>query len=112
MQRHRQPIEPGFLQSPVLAGDKKIADQAVVDRLAENNQIVFRYSDREGNPAKGNFPLNPNGSVADIAGICDSTGRIFGLMPHPEAYNHFTNHPDWTRIKEEKKREKLELFMQ
>jgi phosphoribosylformylglycinamidine synthase len=44
--------------------------------------------------------MNPNGSLVDIAGICDPTGRVFGLMPHPEAFNHVTNHPDWTRNKE------------
>jgi phosphoribosylformylglycinamidine synthase len=43
------------------------------------------------------YPWNPNGSVANVAGLCDPTGRIFGLMPHPEAYLHFTNHPRWTR---------------
>jgi phosphoribosylformylglycinamidine (FGAM) synthase-like amidotransferase family enzyme len=46
------------------------------------------------------WPLNPNGSLKDVAGICDPSGRIFGIMPHPEAFNHFTNHPDWTRKKE------------
>jgi phosphoribosylformylglycinamidine synthase len=45
------------------------------------------------------YPANPNGSVDGIAGICNSTGRIFGLMPHPEAYLHYTNHPRWTREK-------------
>jgi phosphoribosylformylglycinamidine synthase len=50
------------------------------------------------------FPFNPNGSLCDIAGICDPTGRIFGLMPHPEAYNHWTNHPDWPLLKEKLKR--------
>jgi len=50
-----------------------------------------------GAPAGGRFPWNPNGAMGDIAGICDPRGRIFGLMPHPEAYNHITNHPDWTR---------------
>jgi phosphoribosylformylglycinamidine synthase len=43
------------------------------------------------------YPDNPNGSVAAIAGICDPSGRIFGLMPHPEAYLHRTHHPRWTR---------------
>ncbi|RPI70437.1 MAG: phosphoribosylformylglycinamidine synthase, partial [Desulfobacteraceae bacterium] len=52
----------------------------------------------------GKFPLNPNGSLFDIAGICDETGRVFGLMPHPEAYNHPTNHPAWTKEKELRKR--------
>jgi phosphoribosylformylglycinamidine synthase len=58
----------------------------------------------DGGPADLRFPFNPNGSIYDIAGICDPSGRIFGLMPHPEAFNHWTNHPDWTRIRERKKR--------
>ena len=58
----------------------------------------------DGRSADLKFPFNPNGSVYDIAGICDPSGRIFGLMPHPEAFNHWTNHPDWTRIKETRKR--------
>ncbi|MCF6248287.1 MAG: phosphoribosylformylglycinamidine synthase subunit PurQ [Desulfobacula sp.] len=83
---------------PIRHGEGKfIADQSVVDALIAKNQVVLQYADEKGNPANGEFPLNPNGSMADIAGICDGTGRIFGLMPHPEAYNHFTNHPDWTR---------------
>jgi phosphoribosylformylglycinamidine (FGAM) synthase-like amidotransferase family enzyme len=68
--------------------------------LADNHQIAMQYALPDGQPADGAFPHNPNGSLADIAGICDPTGRIFGLMPHPEAYNHVTNHPDWTRLKE------------
>lgn len=43
------------------------------------------------------YPWSPNGSVDAIAGICDATGRIFGLMPHPERYTHPTHHPRWTR---------------
>jgi len=83
---------------PVRHGEGKfIADQKIVNALIDKNQVVFQYADNNGNPANGQFPYNPNGSMADIAGICDATGRIFGLMPHPEAYNHFTNHPDWTR---------------
>jgi phosphoribosylformylglycinamidine synthase len=54
------------------------------ERLVRRGQLVFRYSDREGRIAGGKYPLNPNGSQFDIAGICDSTGTIFGLMPHPE----------------------------
>ncbi len=91
---------------PVRHGEGKvIADQAVIDRLLAQNQVVFQYADAEGNPARGAFPDNPNGSMADIAGICDPTGRIFGLMPHPEAYTHFTNHPDWPRKAELLKRQ-------
>ena len=91
---------------PVRHGEGKfIADKKVIDKLVSNNQVVLQYSDKDGTRANNSFPLNPNGSMLDIAGICDSTGRIFGLMPHPEAYNHFTNHPDWTREKSKRKRE-------
>ncbi len=76
---------------------KFYAKESDIERLFENNQVVMQYADRDGAPANGRWPENPNGSLKDIAGICDPTGRIFGLMPHPEAYNHFTNHPDWTR---------------
>ncbi|MCF8045559.1 MAG: phosphoribosylformylglycinamidine synthase subunit PurQ [Desulfarculaceae bacterium] len=90
---------------PVRHGEGKfVAPPEVLESLSRNNQIVFRYADESGNPAAGKFPLNPNGSTDDIAGICDPTGRVFGLMPHPEAYNHFTNHPDWTRQKSVLKR--------
>jgi phosphoribosylformylglycinamidine synthase len=90
---------------PVRHGEGKFyAEDAVLDRLLEKNQLVLQYATPDGVPAGGAFPYNPNGSLRDIAGICDTTGRIFGLMPHPEAYNHFTNHPDWTRLKEKKKR--------
>ena len=96
----------GMADYPVRHGEGKfIADQKVIDTLLANNQVVFQYADNQGVPAKGAFPLNPNGSIEDIAGICDPTGRIFGLMPHPEAYNHFTNHPDWTRKTQLRKRE-------
>ncbi len=85
------------LELPVRHGEGKLwAPQETLDRLAANNQIVLRYATADGQPAEGAFPANPNGSLMDIAGICDRSGRIFGLMPHPEAYNHRTNHPDWT----------------
>lgn len=79
------------------AEGKFLASPEVLARLQEGRQIVLRYALQDGSPAEGVFPWNPNGSLQDIAGICDPTGRIFGLMPHPEAYNHPTNHPDWTR---------------
>jgi len=90
------------LELPVRHGEGKFyAKKEIIDRLIEKNQVVIRYADEEGQPAQGKWPFNPNGSLYDIAGVCDSTGRIFGIMPHPEAYNHYTNHPDWTRKKEE-----------
>ncbi|MFC1891899.1 phosphoribosylformylglycinamidine synthase subunit PurQ [Thermodesulfobacteriota bacterium] len=76
-----------------------------IEYLVKNRQVVMQYSDRDGTPADGEWPLNPNGSTMDIAGICDPTGRVFGLMPHPEAFHDFTNHPEWTLKKEALKRE-------
>ncbi len=94
------------MEFPVRHGEGKfVSDPDTLNRLMENNQIVIQYALPEGTPADGSFPFNPNGSVHDIAGICDPTGRIFGLMPHPEAFNHWTNHPDWTRIREMEKRQ-------
>ncbi len=93
------------LDLPVRHGEGKfIAADAVLDRLVSGNQIVCCYALPDGSRAVGSFPANPNGSMLDIAGICDPTGRVFGLMPHPEAFNHFTNHPQWTLINEEIRR--------
>jgi phosphoribosylformylglycinamidine synthase len=95
------------LELPVRHGEGKFfAEESVINNLEENNQVVVRYADSEGNAANGRFPENPNGSLKDIAGICDSTGRVFGLMPHPEAFNHWTNHPNWTLLKESYRRRK------
>ena len=89
------------LELPVRHGEGKFytADD-IIERLFGNNQVVLQYADENGVEAGGRWPINPNGSLKDIAGICDPSGRIFGLMPHPEAFNHYTNHPDWTRKKE------------
>ncbi len=85
---------------PVRHGEGKFfCETQMHARMSEKNQIVLRYADDSGQPAGGKFPDNPNGSLDDIAGICDSTGRVFGLMPHPEAFIHPTNHPAWTRQK-------------
>ncbi|MBN2397553.1 MAG: phosphoribosylformylglycinamidine synthase subunit PurQ [Deltaproteobacteria bacterium] len=84
---------------PVRHGEGKIVtdNPTVLKRLHENNQIVVQYSDETYKKARMEYPDNPNGSIDAIAGICDESGRIFGLMPHPEAYLHYTNHPRWTR---------------
>ena len=86
---------------PIRHGEGKFyASEETLNRLFGNNQVALQYADDDGNPANGHWPSNPNGSLSDIAGICDPTGHVFGLMPHPEAFNHFTNHPDWTRRKQ------------
>ncbi len=89
------------VELPVRHGEGKFyAAEKEVQALFDDNQVVMQYADGAGNRAAGRWPLNPNGSLRDIAGICDPTGRVFGLMPHPEAFNHVTNHPDWTRRKQ------------
>jgi phosphoribosylformylglycinamidine synthase len=88
------------LELPIRHGEGKFfASPEVIQKLIDQQQVVLQYATPAGEAAQGRFPYNPNGSVHDIAGICDTTGRIFGLMPHPEAFNHWTNHPDWTWTK-------------
>ena len=72
-------------------------EKKFLERLLENDQLVFRYCDETGRPADGKYPENPNGSFYDIAGICDPSGTIFGLMPHPERAFYGWQLPDWTR---------------
>ncbi len=90
-----------MLPLPIRHGEGKfvsIDDKTLAD-LEEQNLVAVRYVDpATGDPAT-TFPHNPNGSVNAIAGICDPSGRIFGLMPHPEAYLSPYNHPHWTRQK-------------
>ena len=94
------------IELPVRHGEGKFyAEANVLQRLVDNEQVILRYSKADGKQAGGEFPDNPNGSIGDIAGICDPTGRIAGLMPHPEAFNHWTNHPNWTYRKEELRRQ-------
>ena len=70
-------------------------DPKFVDKLEENDQIVFRYVAPEGQETK--YPWNPNGSPSDIAGICNPAGNVLGMMPHPERVLTRFTHPDWTR---------------
>ena len=78
------------------AEGKFVADNGgELDNLGKSGQIIFKYVDKDGNIA--NYPWNPNGSLDNIAGICDSTGRVLGMMPHPERYIEPTQHPRWTR---------------
>ncbi len=98
------------VELPVRHGEGKFySGDHIIERLMANNQVALQYARQNGNPADCEFPYNPNGSVHDIAGICDPTGRIFGLMPHPEAYNHITSHPDWTLHREIAKRKGIQF---
>lgn len=97
------------IKMPVAHGEGKfIGDSKVLKKLQENDQIVFKYT-KNSKPALGEFPFNPNGAMLDIAGICDETGRVFGLMPHPERNIFFTQQDDWTMQKELLKRKEKAL---
>ncbi len=65
-------------------GNLQVQDDATLATLEANGLVTFRYVDAAGQPAGGHYPLNPNGSVADIAGLCNERGNVIGLMPHPE----------------------------
>ena len=82
------------LYLPVAHGEGKLVVET--DTLSDLN-IALYYTNEEGDTSAG-YPYNPNGSARNIAGICDSSGRIFGLMPHPERHIQGTQHPQWTRL--------------
>ncbi|MEM3444686.1 MAG: phosphoribosylformylglycinamidine synthase subunit PurQ [Thermoplasmata archaeon] len=69
--------------------------EEMLQQMIEQDQIVFRYVDYMGNYA--GYPWNPNGSIYNIAGICNSIGNVFGMMPHPERVFYRIQHPDWTQ---------------
>ncbi len=83
---------------PVRHGEGRFVpqDDKTLERLKSNGQICLRYCDEQG--CNADYPCNPNGSVDHIAGVCSPDGRIFGLMPHPEAFMLATNHPHWQRL--------------
>ncbi len=86
------------LSVPVRHGEGKFIpmSEEIRKRLHENGHVAFQYCDANGSPTM-DYPLNPNGSVDSIAGICDESGRVFGMMPHPEAHIFGVNNPQWAR---------------
>jgi phosphoribosylformylglycinamidine synthase subunit PurQ / glutaminase len=85
---------------PIAHGEGKIVfkDDQTRRQINENNYVAFKYVDKDGK--EGGFPVNPNGSTDAIAGLTDATGRVLGLMPHPERFVRITQHPHWTRLKD------------
>jgi len=84
------------LELPVEHAEGKVvtATSAIAKALFDKGQVAVRYVDSEGRSDR--YPANPNGSTAGIAGLCDTTGCIFGLMPHPDRHFDHTQHPLWT----------------
>ncbi len=100
---------PKVIYLPVAHGEGKFtADKKVLNRLKRNKQVVFQYSQPHGELS--GYPGNPNGSLRNIAGICDSTGRILGLMPHPERHINFMHHPRWSKIGPGSRGDGLQIF--
>ncbi len=96
------------IELPVAHAEGKFVtrDEAILSQWRESSQIALCYQSRNGSTTSArdgmesggcSSPANPNGSVANIAGVSDPTGRVLGLMPHPERFIHATQHPNWTR---------------
>jgi len=78
-------------------GNFQASELFPVSSFLTNDQIALVYIHANGLPANGEYPINPNGSMLDIAGICNSQGNVLGLMPHPENHIHAWQHPRHTR---------------
>jgi phosphoribosylformylglycinamidine synthase I len=86
------------IELPVAHGEGKFVTSrpGALDALHAAGQVVLRYVDATGRVTEA-YPANPNGSPGGVAAVCDPTGRVFGLMPHPERFVDPTHHPRWTR---------------
>ena len=99
-------VEGLFLPIAHAEGQFVVRDQAAFDRLQQAGQLVLRYA-----PAsEADTDYNPNGSTGDVAGMCDQSGRVMGLMPHPERFVDPTHHPQWTRLPQAAEGAGLQIF--
>jgi phosphoribosylformylglycinamidine synthase subunit PurQ / glutaminase len=89
-------------------GNFQTSERFPLSSFIETDQIALTYIRSDGSPANGEYPTNPNGSILDIAGICNPQGNVLGLMPHPENHIHLHQHPQRTRAKSQ--RSGLALF--
>lgn len=104
-------IEPGRqIYLPIAHAEGKVVtkDEATLDELKSEGHVAFKYVDENGR--EGDYPINPNGSIDFIAGLTDRTGRILGLMPHPERFVRPTHHPHWSRLKEKPASDGITIF--
>ncbi len=95
---------------PIAHGEGKLVtkDDETLQRLLSDGHIAYKYVDANGQ--EGPYPVNPNGSVDSIAGLTDSTGRVLGLMPHPERFVRGTHHPHWSRLGEDLDPDGIKIF--
>ena len=104
-------IEPARqIYLPIAHGEGKVVakDQAAMETLKTNGHIAFKYVDKDGK--EGPYPINPNGSMDSVAGLTDSTGRVLGLMPHPERFTRLTQHPHWPRLENKDDGDGMTIF--
>jgi phosphoribosylformylglycinamidine synthase len=105
-------IERMYLPIAHAEGKFVARDERSLAELESSGRLVLRYVDERCDPsAEVCYPCNPNGSQANVAGLCDESGRIFGLMPHPERHLDPTNHPRWTRGEAGETGDGLALFV-
>lgn len=88
-----------LIECPIAHGEGnfQVNDNSLLSTFQSQDQIALVYAASNGLAANGSYPANPNGSVFDIAGICNPQGNVLGLMPHPENHIHPFQHPNWTR---------------
>ena len=95
---------------PIAHGEGKLVtrDSETLQRLKSEGYVAYKYVDKNGE--EGPYPVNPNGSTESIAALTDSTGRVMGLMPHPERFVRRTQHPHWTRLGEDLDPDGIKIF--
>lgn len=95
---------------PVAHGEGKVVTRnaKTLEKLKSEGYVAFKYVDENGR--EGDYPVNPNGSVDSIAGLTDTTGRVLGLMPHPERFVRPTQHPHWSRLKDKRDGDGMTIF--
>jgi phosphoribosylformylglycinamidine synthase subunit PurQ / glutaminase len=98
-------IERMYLPMAHAEGNFVVANDSVLETLKQQGRLSLRYCEENSGQSICNdvlpFPTNPNGAQANVAGVCDASGRVFGLMPHPERHIEPTHHPYWTRRDEQ-----------
>lgn len=116
-----QGVHSMYLPIAHAEGKFVVSDGSVMQQLESRGQLALRYTDEAagqtgrsaGQAAQDGvlpFPFNPNGSQRNVAGVCDASGRVFGLMPHPERYIERTHHPRWTRMEPREHGDGLAIF--
>jgi phosphoribosylformylglycinamidine synthase len=95
---------------PIAHGEGKVLtkNESQLKLLQDGGFVAFKYVDKNGN--EGDYPINPNGSTASIAALTDITGRVLGMMPHPERFVRATQHPHWTRLENRGEGDGMSIF--